>query len=216
MIAFFKRGLIPGPGETNEQFLLRVAKRKPLQEWKLISSLPPEWSFSVDWVPIKFSSKKLFPWEGAVFWDGPLIQVHPALQKGKLFGNSLEDLLHHESIHAAREAFHEPMFEEVLAYSVSRSPWKRFFGPLFQRTWEFPLFALAIFFLPLFPLFAGPIVALFLLRLMYKQLVFYRIKKKYPLSVIICLTDREIRSHNVLFSDGSPRSRLIHQLLQLH
>ena len=216
LIALFRRGLIPGPHETEDEFLMRVSKREALPDWNGIKPLPASWGFSIDWVPLHFSSKKLLPWEGAVFWEGPLIQIRPALQNGTLFGNTLEDLLHHESIHAAREAFDEPMFEEVLAYSVSRSPWKRLMGPLFERTWEFPIFALAIFFLSFIPLIAGLILLFFGSRLFYKQLLFYRVKKKYPLSIILCLTDQEIRSQKVMITGHSPRVRLLSQLLQLH
>jgi hypothetical protein len=213
LLSLFKRGLIPGPSETEEAFLLRASSRPPLPDWNDVPPLPSAWGFSIDWVPLSYSSKKLLPWEGAIFWDTPLIQLHPALQTKTLFGNSLSDILHHESIHAAREAFHEPAFEEILAYSVSRSPWKRFFGPLFQRIWEFPLFAAAFFFLSFFPLVSFPILSFFVLRLFYKQLLFYRLKKKLPLPILLCLTDREIRTLALTTAKLTPDSTLRGQLI---
>jgi len=217
LLSLFRRGLIPGPSETEEAFLFRASSRPPLPDWNDVPPLPSAWGFSIDWVPLSYSSKKLLPWEGAIFWDTPLIQLHPVLQTKTLFGNSLSEILHHESIHAAREAFHEPAFEEILAYSVSRSRWKRFFGPLFQRIWEFPLFAAAFFFFSFLPLISFPILSFFIFRLVYKQLLFYRLKKKLPLPVLLCLTDREIRTFarsNVSFAaDSTPRGQLIAALL---
>jgi len=216
LLSHFRRGLVPGPHESEEAFLLRASKRTALAEWNEIPPLNPEWGFRVDWVPLEYSSKKLRPWEGAIFWEGPRIQLHPSLQKGKLFGNTREDLLHHESVHAAREAFNEPLFEEVLAYSASRSSWKRFWGPLFERSWEFPLFAILAFLLPFIPFFAGALLLLFLGRLLYKQVLFSKRKRNYPFSVLVCLTDQEIRSQKPLMPDDSPRGRLIKLLLNLH
>ena len=204
LLGFFKRGLIPGPSETEEAFLNRVRERLPLPEWQRVKRLPEEWGFSIDWVPLQFSSKKLYFWEGAVFWDTPMIQIQPRLQSK----NMLTEILHHESIHAAREAFDEPFFEEVFAYRTSPVAWKRFLGPIFQRVWEFPLFALACFIFP----FLFPIVVFFFLRLFYKQHLMRRLSQKYPLSVLLCLTDKEIRSQKIVW-DNSPRCQLISALL---
>jgi hypothetical protein len=144
----------------------------------------------------------------------PLIGfLFPTLQTKSLWGNSLTDILHHESIHAAREAFNEPQFEEVLAYSISSSPWKRFLGPLFQRMWEFPLCLASLFFFP----YTFPVPAFFFFRLVYKQILFHRLKKKVPLPAILCLTDREIRtlafSRKNFNPDLSPRGCLLSSLI---
>lgn len=203
LLTFFKRGLIPGPSETEEAFLARVSQRPSLPEWKEVDRLSDAWGFSIDWVPLQFSSKKLYFWEGAVFWDTPLIQIQPRLQSK----NILTEILHHESIHAAREAFDEPFFEEVLAYWSSRAAWKRFLGPIFQRVWEFPLFALGCF---LFS-YLFPIVVFFFFRLVYKNYLFRRARRKFSLSVLLCLTDKEIRLQKIIWDD-SPRCQLIEAL----
>lgn len=204
LLAYFKRGLIPGPSETEEAFLKRARERLPLREWDAVERLPEAWGFSIDWVPLQFSSKKLYFWEGAVFWDTPMIQIQPRLQSK----NILTEILHHESIHAARETFDEPFFEEVLAYRSSPYAWKRFLGPIFQRVWEFPLFALACFVFT----FLFPVVVFFVLRLIYKQVLLNRMSQKYPLAVLLCLTDKEIRSQKIKW-DNSPRCQLISALL---
>ncbi len=212
LLFLFRRGLIPGPSETEEEFLLRAESRQPLPEWGSIPPLPLKWGFSIDWVPLIYAKKKLLPWEGAIFWTTH-IQLHPKLQTKKLYGNTLTDILHHESIHAAREAFNEPQFEELLAYTTSPASWKRLIGPLFSRIWEFPLFALSLFFLP----YSFPIPVFFLLRLFYKQVLFHRLKKKLPFPVLFCLTDREIRtlalSNKKFTPDTSLRGHLISFLI---
>ncbi len=191
LLAYFKRGLIPGPSETEEAFLNRVKASPARSEWSSVPPLESVWGFTIDWVPLVYSKKKLLPWEGAIFWADH-IQLHPKLKTQKLYGNSQTEILHHESIHAARTAFNEPAFEEFLAYSTSQTKWKRLLGPLFTRMWEFPLFTLSIFSpwtLPL-PLF-------FLSRLIYKHLVFARAKKKIPLPILLCLSDKEIQTQKL-------------------
>jgi len=203
LLALFQRGFIPGPHESEEAFLMRVQSRPSLSlpEWQEIaSSLQREWGFSIDWVPITYSAKKLLPWEGALFWiqeDGnPLIQLRRSLQSKKMWGNSRPEILLHEAIHAARETFNEPRFEEFLAYTTSHTSWKRWLGPLFQRPWEFPLFALAVFGIALFPLASCLILAFFIGRSFYNHYLFYSLKKKIPLPILLCLTDSEIRRGN--------------------
>jgi hypothetical protein len=208
LLSLFREGLIPGPSETEEEFLLRTSSHFPRSEWNGAPPLPPEWGFSVCWMPLVYSKRKLLPWEAAICL-GTHIQLHPTLQTKALFGNTLADILHHEAIHAARQAFDEPQFEEALAYTTSSSSWKRFLGPLFRRSWEFPLFALSLLFFP----YTLPIPIFFLLRLFYTQLLFYRAKKKVPLSVLVCLTDQEIRilalSRSSFVPDFSLRGRLV-------
>lgn len=191
LLAYFKRGLIPGPSETEEEFLARAEASSPRSEWDAIPPLSSEWGFSIDWVPLIYSKKKLFPWEGAIFWSDH-IQLHPKLQTQNLYGNSRTEILHHESIHAARTAFNEPAYEEFLAYATSHSKWKRLLGPLFTRLWEFPLFTLS-----LFSPWTLPIPLFFLSRLIYKHIIFARAKKKIPLPILLCLTDKEIQSQTI-------------------
>ncbi len=207
LLSFFKRGLIPGPSETEEEFLKRTAASPPLPAWSAIKPLPSHWGFTIDWVPLIYSKKKLLPWEGALFFDDH-IQLHPKLQTQNLFGNTLTEILHHESIHAARITFHEPRFEEFLAYSTSRS-WKRLIGPLFSRPWEFPLFALALLLVP----YALPIPLFFLLKLSYNHYLYSRVKKRLPPPVLLCLTDQEIRTGWYDLTN-SLRTQLIKALLK--
>jgi hypothetical protein len=215
----FRRGFIPGPHESEETFLKRVESRPPLlsPEWHAVApQLLSQCGFSIDWVPIVYSSKRLFPWEGAVFWTQesgqPLIQLRPTLQTKQLWGNSRAEILVHEAIHAARESFDQPQFEEFLAYAASTVSWKRWLGPLFTRPWEFPLFALSIFSLPFFPWVAAPLLTLFLGKSFYNHYLFHDLKKSLPFPVLLCLTDREIKEKTISKTPLSPRLQLIEAL----
>ena len=93
----------------------------------------------------------------------------------------------------SRMRFEEPLFEEVLAYSTAPQAWKRFFGPLFSRTWE-PLIlmvgvALGVFW-PLVPIL---MMGLSLGGLSYRQWIFKRCLGKLPLPVVLTLTDQEMK-----------------------
>ena len=194
LLDYFYRGLIPGPEESEEAFLLRVKQAKPLAhpEWDEVSSL-----FKIDWVPISYSNHQIAWWEGAATWISedqlPSIQLRKNFQKGSFLGYKRSEVLSHEAIHAARMRFDEPLFEEVLAYSTAPQAWKRFFGPLFSRTWE-PLVlmvgvALGIFW-PLIPML---MIGLSVGWLSYRQWIFKRCLKRFPLPLVISFTDAEMK-----------------------
>jgi len=194
LLDYFHRGLIPGPEESEEAFLKRAELAKPLGH--------PEWSeanlpFKIDWAALTYSNQKLAWWEGAATWiseDGlPSIQLRKSFEKGSFLGYKRSEVLSHEAIHAARMRFEEPHFEEVLAYSTASQAWKRFFGPLFSRTWE-PLVLIAAMALGVFWLWVPlVVVGLSLGWLGYRQWVFKRCCRKLSFSVVVTLTDREMK-----------------------
>jgi hypothetical protein len=192
------KGFLKGPCETEEAFALRIQNLQPVADasWAKAQARTRElFGFAIDWVPLEYSNKKLPFWEGAATWISkngpPRIQMREAFRKGKYLGYSRDEILAHESVHAARMAFDEPQFEEILAYQTSKSLLRRFLGPLFRRTGESALFMVAIF-LSLFFWPALLLPAYFLLRLLRNQLIFYRCLKKYPLSFLVTLSDRDI------------------------
>jgi len=194
LLEYFHRGLIPVPEESEEAFQRRIEQAKPLAhpEWKDVA-LP----FIIDWVPISYSNHKIAWWEGAATWiskeELPAIQLRKNFEKGSFLGYKRSEVLSHEAIHAARMRFEEPLFEEVLAYSTAPQAWKRFFGPLFSRTWE-PLVlmvgvALGVFW-PWVPiLMIGPSLG----WLYYRQWIFKRCLGKLSLPVVLTLTDKEMK-----------------------
>ena len=194
LLEYFHRGLIPGPEESEEAFLKRVKQAKPLAH--------PEWNdvavpFKIDWVPISYSNHKIAWWEGAATWiseeDLPSIQLRKNFQKGSFLGYKRSEVLSHEAIHAARMRFEEPSFEEVLAYSTAPQAWKRFFGPLFSRTWEPLVLMVGVatgIFWPLVPIL---MIGLSLGWLIYRQWIFKRCLGKLALPVVLTLTDKEMK-----------------------
>jgi hypothetical protein len=149
------RGFIPGPGESEAAYLERVhtlqhlppPSEAPLAEedWKDANALTQHlFDFSVQWVPAFYSNRNLPFWQGAAVWIShnlPIIQLRTAFRKGSYLGlYARAEILAHEAAHAARSAFDEPRFEEILAYSTSRSAWRRWLGPLFRHSWESYLF----------------------------------------------------------------------------
>lgn len=150
-------------------------------------------------VPLFFSSKTLLPWQGALTWicrlheKGPkvtLIQLSPKFATEKILWGlyDRDELLLHELAHAGRGAFNEPQFEEIIAYSSAKSPWRRALGPLFASpsesqwmmlliTMVFCLEVLAILLhwsISIFGLWMAPLVgaSVLLVRLGYRQYIF--------------------------------------------
>jgi len=146
-----RAGFIPGPGETEEAFLERVAQSKQIFEQ---GDWIPEshWDFSrhllVDFFHVKplyicavYSNKNLAPWQGAATWTIGKRLHHIQLKEGLKKGSYLKiysraEILAHEAVHAARSGFHEDKYEEFFAYMTSEKKWRRILGPIIQRPWE--------------------------------------------------------------------------------
>jgi len=196
LLKYFYRGLIPGPDESEEAFLQRIQMAQPLShsEWNDVVS---PFGLVIDWVPISYSNHKMAWWEGAATWISedqlPSIQLRKNFQKGSFLGYKRSEVLSHEAVHAARMRFEEPLFEEILAYATSPQAWKRFFGPLFSRTWEPLILMLGVmmgFFWPLIPIL---MIGLSVGWLSYRQWVFKRCCRRFSLQVVLCLTDVEMK-----------------------
>ncbi len=194
LLEYFHRGLIPGPEESEEAFLKRTLQAKPLAhlEWNEVSS-----PFKIDWVPISYSNHQIAWWEGAATWIStdqlPSIQLRKIFQKGSFLGYSRSEVLSHEAIHAARVRFEEPHFEEILAYSTAPQAWKRFFGPLFSRTWEPLVLMLSVVLGIFWPLIPVLLIGLSLGWLCYRQWIFKKCCRKFSLTFVLCLTDKEMK-----------------------
>ena len=143
-----KRGIIAGPKENLASFSGRVAKLKSGDQIQNIT-----FDFSIDWAPVTYSNKKLPFWQGGATWieEGvPEIQLRSKfLEKKKVLSYSKEEVLQHESVHALRSAFEEPVYEEVLAYMTSPKKWRRYVGPLFRSYKEAALLLGILLFIPL-------------------------------------------------------------------
>ncbi|HSX04832.1 MAG TPA: hypothetical protein VLG76_08920 [Rhabdochlamydiaceae bacterium] len=176
LLNFNERGLIPGPDENEEAFLTRIQKLDhffsyPTEtiddfltdgDWGPARTLTHKlFDFSLDWVVAHYSNKNLPFFQGAATWlidqNGiqiPIIQLKTKFESGGLYKiYHKEEVLAHESIHAARMAFNAPQFEEIFAYMTAKSSLRKCLGPIFQKSWEsyvFLIFFIASFFFQIF------------------------------------------------------------------
>lgn len=222
LLEFYAQGWVPAPKESLQVFYKRIQAfqifKEALQD-EAVESLPfysheraptklqaqaeketaNYYGTVLTGVPLFFSSKTLFFWQGALTWvyqfdeSGPkvtLIQLSPKFATQKLLWGlyDRDELLIHELAHAGRGAFNEPQFEEIIAYASSKSPWRRFFGPLFathsESQWMMLLITMVIFLealavfwqwsISIFGLWMAPICGAFVLltRLIYRQHIF--------------------------------------------
>lgn len=231
LLQWYSRGLIPGPGETEDAFIERVHRSPALADeemWKEAQACTHElFSFKVDWIEAIYSNHNLSFWEGAALWTSPpRLQLKTAFRQGKFLFYKRSELLAHESVHAARLHFKETLFEEMLAYQTSPSSLRRVLGSLFftpQESLFFLLFLAVVLSLQLFlpfPLYLLiPVAFLFLLtRLTYFRRLFKKCVKKVSLPVAVCLTDDEIKRFSSLSEaeirayfewEGSVRGQLL-------
>lgn len=108
------------------------------------------------WVPVFFSNYKLAPWQGGCAWifqmnedspTGVLFQLRENFKVGKSYLGlyNRDELISHELSHVGRMVFEEPKFEELLAYQMSDSKFRRWFGPIVQSSTESMFFVMVIF-----------------------------------------------------------------------
>ncbi len=229
-----KLGFVATPDETEKEFVKRIDNLKVFQrdltllekkarifpirsmssDQKILGILEKTLQVRPAWIPIAYSNRFLAPWEGAVSWSFDticLIQLRKAFTKGRFLLYHREEVIFHEVVHALRFAFHEPRFEEILAYSQAKKKWRAFLGPFFshpKHTYLFLiLFALSFCFLFFKSLFFAFLVFK-LGKLIRDQWLFKRAKCSIqtlfstisPLALLIWLTDREIE----LFAKESP------------
>ncbi len=214
LIKWNERGLILGPDESEESFFKRCQQAKAASP--IPSSLAKRvYDISPDWIAVKYSNKGLYFWEGGCTWINKseiTLQLNKAFEKKETYLGlyTREELMTHELLHVARQAFEEPVFEEILAYQTSKSLFRRLFGPIFRTSKEtrffltsfFVCFFAALFspFPKIFSLALVGFVGVYFFRLLRAQLIFTRTRKKLAplvgenkaLPVMVRLTDREI------------------------
>lgn len=212
-------GLIPGPGESEKEFLDRVQRAKknlgqieqiPPAHWDWVrESLAQMFDVKPLYISAFYSNRSLALWQGAATWiEGRFfhsIQLREGLRKGtylRLY--SREEVLAHESIHAARSGFDEKRFEELFAYMTSEKKWRRVLGPILQRPWEawpFILFLAIGVFSPAGYLMASLWTGLGFIRLIGQHRTLNRAanrilewtqSSKRTRAILFRLTDREI------------------------
>ena len=109
-----------------------------------------------------YSNKGLRPWEAGATW-GKEIRLQPAFKKSLRFRLAHRDeVIAHEIVHALRSELHEPIFEEMLAFSTAQR-WGWIKKCLCQRglLWVLGGIALGSLFSPTFALWRYSQGALF-------------------------------------------------------
>lgn len=167
-----RQGLIPGPGESESDYLARAAYclelRNRLQEetghpfsgaeLSEMASLHAVELYDISpmWVPIIYDNHKLSLWHGGCAWIfqsddksplAALLQLRRSLrEKESLYGFlDKREIITHEMCHVGRMAFEEPLFEELLAYRTSASAFRRWMGPIVKNSAESGIFVLLLF-----------------------------------------------------------------------
>lgn len=202
----------------------------------------PLFDISPSWVPLFFSNQQLAPWHGGcatIFQISDDTPTSAFLQLRTVFKNrsnflglyQRKELIAHELAHIGRMLFHEPRYEEVLAYKTSSSAWRRWLGPIVQSAAESVWFVVILFLLGMldlyflltgnsamyafatwFKIIPLAMIALALGRLWLRQWTFSRALQnviaavggndKHAAAILYRLTDQEI----ALFSRSSPEA----------
>lgn len=156
-------GLFPAPGEDECSFMKRANfyLSNPVNNagLSILSAVPKEaiensliflqnlFDISPFWTPLYYHSKGLRPWEGAATWVGQssldevptiIVQLRESFAKSTLYLNyyDRDELLSHELVHASKALYPPSIFEELQAYQTAKQPWRRYLGPLLQRSSE--------------------------------------------------------------------------------
>jgi len=238
------QGFIPGPDETEEEFVRRVEVVKnefekggqiPRAHWDWVRiHLKEAFDFEPHCLPVSYSNRSLAPWQGAAAWieGGRIVsvQLREGLRKGSYWGYRRSEILAHEAVHAARSAFDAPQFEEFFSYFVSEKWWRRAFGPIVRRPWEvwvFFLAALSGFVFPWAHLFAAIWLGAGSWRLVGLHRTLRRAAKnlmrdvgdpKRARAILVRLTDQEIElfaKGNAIFSYADRQQTMRWRLIRL-
>ena len=192
------RGIFPGPLEDEGAFIIRVQNLERVQkdpitilgqrEYQTFPEHRRFFNCRLDWILYTYSNRRLLPWQGAVTWmietqqvgTVPLIQLRKSFENARAFFYDRDEVLLHEAVHVMRLPFHEPRFEEILAYFHAQSKWRRTIGPLFRKPKEAVVFVslvlLSTIFQGLFPLYATHPLSEFLKWVPLAPLIYLLIK----------------------------------------
>ncbi|WP_157952552.1 hypothetical protein [Candidatus Similichlamydia epinepheli] len=164
LVRMDKKGMIPGPMESWQEWERRVAlyteRSVDPKHSVVLETLEWHWGISPNWVEVEEKTNGFWPWHGAscdIYDDG---RVLVSVNLGAAFFCSLDELILHELSHAARASFKEGCFDEYLAYSLSSSSIRRGWGSFFsQKSW-IPFLWVSSWFLPSTLFFYGSIFSI--------------------------------------------------------
>ncbi|MFI5343641.1 MAG: hypothetical protein ACHQUC_05400 [Chlamydiales bacterium] len=116
-------------------------RQEAISQTKTLYGIAPEW------VPIFFNNHQLAPWHGGCAWifqlneqtpTSAFLQLRAAFREKSSYLGMYQrrELIAHELSHVGRMLYHEPQFEEIIAYRSSASKWRRYLGPIVQSSKE--------------------------------------------------------------------------------
>lgn len=236
LLKLFHQGFVPFNKETEENYRQRVLFGLDIENMlnqHMDQNLPPRvpilksaldkieslYGFRAEWVPLIYSDEKMLPWQGAAAWifelyqNAPLSSLIQVRKNSWSFLASNEERLSHELCHVGRMGFEEKQYEEIMAYQTSPNKLRRFFGPLFQSSFDsialvgllgtvvsfdFVLLLSGAYtwydhfmWLKLIPLF---FLVYLLVRLVLRQRKFKALVQKTNLPFVYSLLDKEINT----------------------
>lgn len=204
-----EEGFVPGPLETEADFLFRVESIKSAFFKLGVGSIPEShWFFSQNLlqnlfgftaknIPAFYSNSSLMPWQAACAWverDQLIaIQLRKSLMKGSFLGlYERHEILAHEAVHAVRSSFPHDRFDEMFAYMTSQRTWIKILGPIIKSPWEvwpFIAFCLLGVFDPIFFLGSISWMSLGFVRLIRSRIILNQaarnLKKTFPSDLIV-------------------------------
>ncbi|MBS0636711.1 MAG: hypothetical protein JSS12_04310 [Verrucomicrobia bacterium] len=212
-LEFNKQGIFALPEDTSETYYVRASALTP----KLESHSVDMYDIHASWVDVEYSTEGLQPWEAGCMWYSdnsyPTIQLNPHFRDNERYLKIYhkDEILSHEYVHAARSVLNSSRFEEIFAFYTSKSPFRTYLGPIFEKPWESMAFV-GVLFISVVTLYFWPVVvaalALFI-RLNYRWWKWLSCKrhldallKKSSLPLMVRLTDEEV----LLFSKLSPEA----------
>lgn len=213
-------GFLVQPGESLEAFSIRYKKHQNLNS-ELLDYFQKEKIQRIEYENKtlrintffyqKIASEELFIWEGGGIWEYEIQDFNfSVIELNKRWDRLQKEIIEHEMIHQLRQGFNQPIFEEYIAYYLSSSKVRAYFGPIFHNSKE-PIFlmiitimgAFSIAYFESFWVLLGLllVIVFFLLRVIFNQRIFRKaennIKKIFPklipINILISLTDEEIK-----------------------
>lgn len=159
----------------------------------------------------KQSNKGLYIWEGGGIWEYEIQGFNfSVIQLNQRWRRLQKEIIEHEIVHQLRQGFNQPVFEEYIAYYLSSSKLRSYFGPIFHNSKESILvmiitiigaFSIAYFESVWVWIGLLLVVVFFLLRVILNQRILRKaeknIRKIFPdlnvINILLCLTDDEIK-----------------------
>lgn len=171
---WIKEGILPGPGETEAEYIeranyclnLRATFKNSVDSGfqnQVLEPVSPQGLERVEklyrirpsWIPFFFSNYRLPFWQGGCAWifqqteSSPVaafFQLRQVFRTGDTYLGIYprDELIAHELCHVGRMKYEEPRYEELLAYRTSAFPFRRYWGPLFTTAAQSGIFALLL------------------------------------------------------------------------